>query len=92
MSLFDHQLKWELLKYEFRKFTTKYTKHVAKEKWQQIKNLENQLKNLEKSLDENTLSKYNSVQNQLDVIYDHIAKGIQIRANATAMNNTPKNQ
>ena len=26
------QLKWELLKYEVRKFTIKYTKHVAKEK------------------------------------------------------------
>ena len=32
--LSNHQLKWELLKYDFRKFTIKYTKHVAKEKQQ----------------------------------------------------------
>ena len=39
-SLFNCQLKWELLKYEVRKFTIKYTKHVAKEKRQQRTNLE----------------------------------------------------
>ena len=31
-SLLNRQLEWELLKYEVRKFTIKYTKHVAKEK------------------------------------------------------------
>ena len=40
-SLFNHQLKWELLKNEVRKFIVKYTKHVAKEKRQQRTNLEN---------------------------------------------------
>ena len=39
-SLFNRQLKWELLKYEVRKSTIKYTKHFAKEKRQQRKNLE----------------------------------------------------
>ena len=32
--LLNRQLKWELLKYEVRKFTIKYMKHVAKEKRQ----------------------------------------------------------
>ena len=47
--LSNRQLKWELLKYEVRKFTIKYTKHVAKEKRQLRTNLENQLKNSKKS-------------------------------------------
>ena len=41
--LLNRQLKWELLKYEVRKFTIKYTKHVAKEKRQKKK------KNLKKT-------------------------------------------
>ena len=36
--LFNRQLKWELLKYEVRKFTIKYIKHV-KDKWQQKKKI-----------------------------------------------------
>ena len=34
-SLYNHQLRWELLKYEIRKFTINYTKQIAKEKRQQ---------------------------------------------------------
>ena len=62
-SLFKHQLKWELLKYEVRKFTITYMKHVAEEIWQQKTNLENQLKKLEENLDDDNLSNYNSVKN-----------------------------
>ena len=65
-SLFYCKLKWELLKYEVRKFTIYYTKHFAKEKQQQRTNLENQLKKLEGKLDEDNLNKYNSVKNELD--------------------------
>ena len=78
--LFNRQLKQELLKYEVRKFTIKHTKHVAKEKRQQRTNLENQIKELEGKLDEENLSKYNSVKNELDKIYDHIAEGTRIRS------------
>ena len=78
---FNRQLKWELLKYEVRRFTIKYTKHVAKEKQRQRKtNLENQLKKLERKLDEDNLSKYDSVKNELDKIYNHIAEGTRIRS------------
>ena len=34
-TLSNRQLKWELLKYEVRKFTINYTKHIAKEKRKQ---------------------------------------------------------
>ena len=83
MSLFTYnrQLKWQLLKYEVKKFTINYTKQIAKEKRQQCTNLENQLKILKKCLDqEDSLSKYNAVKNELDAIYDHITEGIRIRS------------
>ena len=52
----------------------------CKKKRQQRANLENQLKELEKNLDEDNLSKYNSIKNELDVIYDHITEGMRIRS------------
>ena len=62
-SLFNHELKLELFKYEVRKSTTGYTKHVIKDKWQQRTNLENQLKKLERNWDEDdNLSKYISAK------------------------------
>ena len=78
-SLYNRQLKWELIKYEVRKFTINYTEHSEKKRQQQT-NLENQLKMFEKSLDEDdNLIKYNAIKNELDIIYDHIAEGIRIR-------------
>ena len=53
---------------------------LQKKKRQQRANLENQLKELEKNLDEDNLSKYNSIKNELDVIYDHITEGMRIRS------------
>ena len=44
-------------------------------------NLESELKKLEISLDDaNNLGKYNSIKNELDAIYDHIAEDIRIRS------------
>ena len=44
-------------------------------------NLESELKTLEISLDDaNNLGKYNSIENELDEIYDHIAEDIRIRS------------
>ena len=46
-----------------------------------ILNLECELKNLEISLDgANNLGKCNSIKNELEAIYDHIAEGIRIRS------------
>ena len=78
---FSRQLKWEFLKYEIRKFTIHYTKGLAKERKQKILNLESELKKLEISLgDANNLGQYNSIKNELEAIYDHIAEGIRIRS------------
>ena len=69
-----------------------YTKRIAKEKRQQQTNIENQLKILEKSLDEDdNLSKYNAMKNELDASYDHTREGIRIRSNMAGMN-IAKNQ
>ena len=57
-----------------------YETCCKKKKRQQRANLENQLKELEKNLDEDNLSKYNSVKNELDVIYDHITEDMRIRS------------
>ena len=78
---FSRQIKWEFLKYEVCKFTIYYTKGLAKERKQKISNLESELKKLEISLDDaNNLGKYNSIKNELDAIYNHIAEGIRIRS------------
>ena len=80
-SLLNRHLKWEILKYEVRKFTRNFTKHIAKEKRQQLTSLENQLKILEKILDENdNLTKYNVIKNDLVTIYDYITEIIRIRS------------
>ena len=50
-SLFNGQLKWDFLKYEVRKFTIRYMKHVAKEKRQQRINLEIQLPKTKETTD-----------------------------------------
>ena len=80
---FNRKVKWQLLKYEVRKFTINYTKQIAKEKQQQriVKYLAIELAILEKNLDEDdNLSKYNNIKNELDAIYDHITEGIRIRS------------
>ena len=69
-----------MLKYKVRKLTIKYTKHVSKEKRQLKTNLKRQLKKIEGKLDDDNLSKYDSVKNELYEMYDHIAEGIRIRS------------
>ena len=51
------------------------------QKRQQRANLEKQLKILEKNLDEDdNLSEYNNIKNELGAIYDHITEGRRIRS------------
>ena len=80
---FNRKVKWELLKYEVRKFTINYTKQITKEKQQQriMKYLAIELTILEKNLDEDdNLSKYNNIRNELDAICDHIKESIRVRS------------
>ena len=47
-NISDDQVKWEYLKYEVRKFTIHYSKHLAKSIWDERIKLEEKIKNLEK--------------------------------------------
>ena len=55
-------------------------KCVTKEKRKQRTNLEKKLKKLEGNLDEDSLSKYNCVKNELGEIYYHISEDARIRS------------
>ena len=81
VSNMNAQLKWELLKYEIRKFAIDYTKRKAKERRKQQAYLESELKKLENNLESSeNLRKYESLKNDLELNYDHIAEGVRLRS------------
>ena len=81
ISNMNAQLKWELLKYEIRKFTINYTKHKAKEIRKQQTYLESEHKKFENNLESSeNLRKYESLKNDLELIYDCIAEAITLRS------------
>ena len=49
-DLYNQQSHWEILKYEIRKFSIRYSKVIAEEKRKKQHELESKLKILEKSL------------------------------------------
>ena len=81
ISNMNAQLKWELLKYEIRKFTIDYTKRKAKERRKQQALVESELEKLENNLESSeNLRKYESLKSDLELIYDHIAEGVRLRS------------
>ena len=78
---FDEQSKWEILKYEIQKFTTRYPKVIAKEKRKKQLELESKLKILEKSFScDKNIEEYHKRKADLDEIYDNTAEGVKIRS------------
>ena len=81
VSNMNAKLKWELLKYQIRKFIIDFTKRKAKERRKQQAYLESELKKLENNLESSeNLSKYESLKNNLELIYDHIAEEDRLRS------------
>ena len=81
ISNMNAQLKWGLLKYEIRRFIIDYTKRKAKQKREQQAYLESELKKLENNLESSeNLIKYESLKNDVESIYDHIAEGVKLRS------------
>ena len=81
ISNMNSQLKWELLKYEIRKFTVDYTKRKATESRKKQVYLESELKKLENNLESSeNLTKYESIKSNLKLIYDHFAEGVRLRS------------
>ena len=70
-SDFNHQMKWEFLKYETRKFTISFSKNKAKPMREKKLNLEKKLKLLEGKLNCNEAKdEHNVCKENLNVIYD----------------------
>ena len=81
ISNMSAQLKSELLKYEIHRFIIDYKKRKAKQKREQQAYLESELKTLENNLESSeNLIKYESLKNDLESIYDHIAEGVKLRS------------
>ena len=76
----DKQLKWELLKYEVKIFTRRYTKRLAKEKKANRENLEKKLTSLNDADVDPDDEDYRKTREDLDKIYDDIAIGIRVRS------------
>ena len=67
----DNQLKWELLKYEIRKFTISYCKQRTRKDVRERKYLENKLKTLENVLDnDDNLESYHNIKDKIEEIYE----------------------
>ena len=67
----DNQLRWELLKYEIRRFTISYCKQRTKKDEGERKYLENKLKILENVLDSyDNLESYHNIKDKIEEIYE----------------------
>ena len=67
----DSQLKWQLLKYEIRRFTISYCKQRTKRDLAGRKLFENKLKILENAVDNNNdnLESYHNIKDKIKEIY-----------------------
>ena len=67
----NNQPKWELLKYEIRRFAISYCKQHTKKDEAERKYLENKLKNLENVLDNyDNLESYHNIKDKIEEIYE----------------------
>ena len=80
-SILGDQVKWEYLKYNIRKYTINFAKNLAKNANKKIADLQTKLKHIEKHY-ENYVDNidYKVCKQQLDVIYEEKAKGIETRS------------
>ena len=77
----DKISKWEIMKYEIRKFTIKFSKSKKKEINRQKHLLEHKLCHLERNLtNEENRTEYNDVKQQLNEIQDREIDGAILRS------------
>ena len=79
-NIVDPQFRWEYLKYEIRKFSTHFSKGIARNKKSERTNLENKLKTLENSPNFVNNPEYIETYEKLDKIYQEKTNGIRIRS------------
>ena len=75
------QLKWELLKYEIRRFTISYCNERIEKDEAERKYLENKLNNLENVLyNYDNLESYHNAKDKIEEIYEINSEGARIRS------------
>ena len=74
------QVKWELLKYEIRKFAINFSKKLAQNSRKLQRDLETKIKKLEQNIiNEDKFNEYKTAKDELENFYDNIATGVKIR-------------
>ena len=75
------QVKWELLKYEIRKFAINFSGKLTQNSRKLQTNLETKIKNLKQNIiDEDKFNGYKTAKDELENLYDNIATGVKIRS------------
>ena len=75
------QIKWELLKYEIRKFAITFSRKISQNTKRSQCELEKKLKELESNLNsEPNFNEYTKCKKELELIYERIAGGVRIRS------------
>ena len=73
------QVKWELLKYEIRKFPINFSGKLAHTSGTLQTDSETKIKNLEENLtNKNKFNEYKTVKDELENVFDNIATGVKI--------------
>lgn len=76
----DSRIKWELIKYEIRKLTIRYSKEKKRNTNILQKQLEKELIDLERNLDNSKMERYSEVKRELQDIEDNKIKGYIVRS------------
>ena len=78
----DAQNKWELIKYEIRKHTMKFSKNVAKEKRERKSLHENIVKKYKTMGEPHSITgeQYQNSKNELERIYNDLTEGYILRS------------
>ena len=75
------QVKWELLKYEIRKFAINLSKKLTQNSRKLQRDLETKIKKLEQNIiNEDKFNEYKTAKDELENFYDNIATGVKIRS------------
>ena len=74
-------VKWELLKYEIRKFAINFSKKLAQNSRKLQRDLETKIKKLEQNIiNEDKFNEYKTAKDELENFYNNIATGVKIRS------------
>ena len=77
----NDQLKWELLKYEIRKFPINFSGKLANTPGTLQTDLGTKIKNLEQNLTKkDKFNEYETAKDELENVFDDIAAGVKIRS------------